>query len=322
MVASSSTSDILVIGAGSIGRRHAANLTALGVHVHLFDVAQDMVVRLCDDQGYTAVYDLKNELLEGHCSAAIVCTPNHLHIPVAMEVAEAGLHLFIEKPLSHTYEGVNTLINTIDNRKLIAMAGFNLRFEPGLRYIRSHLDPQNVAFAHMESGSHMPSWRAGTDYRKTYSANRSMGGGIILDDVHELDYVCWLFGYPEEVSCEYGQYSNFKIDVEDTADFHFRYQDKSVTIHSDYLQRRYTRTCKICMKDGYSIEWVFGDHVTIQRDDGAITFNYKENFEINDLYLQEMKEFLRCVQECRIPESDLENAAKILRIALRAKGEL
>jgi predicted dehydrogenase len=313
---------IVVIGAGSIGRRHAENLTRLGASVGMYDVATEYLTDLCREKGYEPVRDLDKAIKKEHYDAALVCTPNHLHITMARKTVDADLDLFVEKPLSHSYDGVEDLLWTVAKKELVAMAGFNLRFEPGLLHLKKTIDPKRVAFAQIDAGSHMPTWRPGTDYRKTYSANRSMGGGIILDDVHELDYACWLFGYPQTVLCSYGRFSSLEIDVEDTADFHLRYPDKLVTVHSDYLQKRYTRRCKICYRDGHAVEWTFGDRVVEYLDDRELLFSYKDRFSVNDLYVEEMRTFLDCIRKRRVPESDLTNAARILKIAISAKQDL
>lgn len=314
-------STILVIGAGSIGKRHAANLGKLGTSVDIYDVNQDLAKRVSVETGCKLVPDLDRALWDGNYHAAIVCTPNHLHIPVAHKVADASINLFVEKPLSHSLDGVEALINKVKRSGLICMAGFNLRYEPGLQFIKKILKPEDVAFARIEYGSYLPSWRPQSDYRKIYSANRSMGGGIILDDVHEIDYACWLWGYPDKVYCSFGKFSNLEIDVEDTAEFFLRYTDKLVSLHCDYIQRKYTRQCKICLKNGDTIEWVFGDNVTVYSDKEGEIYSYKNQFNANDMYIAEMKEFLDCIEKKRIPESNLDNAKKILIIALEAKGD-
>lgn len=310
---------ILIIGAGSIGRRHAANLAALGTDISVFDVNRDALRLVCSENSWSPVFDLDSCLEKQNYDAAIICTPNHLHIPCAQKALDAGLHIFVEKPLSHNLDGVDSLIESCNRKGLIGMAGFNLRFEPGLQFIKKRLDPTRVAFAHIEFGSYLPSWRLGTDYTKGYSANKSMGGGIILDDVHEIDYACWLFGYPGSVRSAAGTYGNLAIDVEDVADMQLSYPDKLVTIHMDYLQRRYTRRCKICFRDGYSMEWIFGDRVTEFSDTGEKTYSYHDTFVANDMYLAEMQHFLSSIRAGTPVESTLENAAYVLRVALGAK---
>jgi len=313
---------ILVIGAGSIGRRHAANLFDLGAHVSMYDVNTALLEEFCENSHFFAVYDLDLDLKTKDYTAALICTPTSLHIPYAQKVAEAGINLFIEKPLSHSLEGVNHLVDTVKTNRLLTMAGFNLRFEPGLMFIKKNLKPDNVAFANIEFGSYLPEWRPGIDYRDVYSARKSMGGGIILDDVHELDYACWLFGYPESICSSFGTCSSLEIDVEDVADIQMRYRNKLVTIHMDYLQRIYTRQCKIVMKDGFCIEWVYGDHATFFFDAGEQSIHYKNTFSANDMYKNEMREFLSCLETHKNPESNLNNAVTILKIALEAKREL
>jgi predicted dehydrogenase len=313
---------IIIIGAGSIGRRHATNLTALGTDVSMFDVNQEFLNTVCSENNWDPIHDLNFALDQDQYDAAIICTPTNLHIPYAQKAVDAGLHIFIEKPLSHTMNGIENLIAAQKQKGLIGMAGFNLRYEPGLQYIKQHLDPARVAFAHVESGSYLPGWRPGTDYTKGYSANKSMGGGIILDDVHEIDYACWLFGYPNSVLCTFGTYGGLDIDVEDVADMHLHYPDKIVTIHSDYLQRRYTRICKICFRDGYSMEWIFGDHVTEYTEAGENTYSYGDRFTPNDMYFDEMHDFISCIKNDTPPDSSLENAVHILKIALVAKKEM
>jgi predicted dehydrogenase len=313
--------NLLVIGAGSIGRRHARNLLSLGAAVYLFDVNSDLLTETCSVEGFIPCPDLGIALRQQQIDAALVCTPTHLHIPIAMQVAGEGIDLFIEKPLSHSLDGVDELIQTVNARNIIAMMGFMLRYEPGLRYLKEHVRKEDIAFAQLEFGSHMPLWRKGVDYRTVYSANRSMGGGTILDDVHELDYACWLLGYPGNVTAVSGTFSSFDIDVEDTAMIIFGYPDKIVSIHSDYLQRRYSRGCKLVDREGYSMEWIFGDSVVIHDSRGKHTFSYADSFDVNQLYIDEMRHFLDCIRSRTRPESDLENARDIMKIALAAKHE-
>ena len=311
---------ILIIGAGSIGRRHAANLTRLGCQLAIHDVAREHLHSVCRENGYSPIDNLSAALNTGDFRAAIICTPNNQHVSSALMAVDAGLDIFIEKPLSDSMEGVGDLISSVRRSGCIAMAGFNLRFEPGLAYLKKKIDPLQVAFARIEFGSWLPDWRKGVDYRKVYSANKSMGGGIILDDVHELDYACWLMGYPEKVHCAFGKFSNLEIDVEDVADIHFGYLNKLVTIHMDYLQRQYTRKCRICLKDGQIIEWIYGSGVNEYGPDSNTNhYSYGSTFDPNIMYSDEISAFLNCIKYRIQPESGLDNAMKILKIALMAK---
>jgi predicted dehydrogenase len=310
---------ILVVGAGSIGCRHAGNLRALGCEVGVYDVSGERMRACCATTGSGEVPDLAEALASGAFNAAVICTPTVHHVPTAQACADAGLHLFIEKPLSDRLEGVDRLIDTVRSRDLMCMVGFNLRYEPGLVWLKQNLDPRTIAFGRVEFGSYLPSWRPEQDYRLVYSARKELGGGIVLDDVHEIDYPCWIFGYPRRVSSTAGRFGNLDIDVEDTAEIQLIYPDRVITLHMDYLQRRYTRRAEFCTREGYSVSWVFGNAVTWTDADGAHTHAYGADFRINDLYVAEMQDFLTTLAGGRTPPSTLENGAEILRIALQVK---
>ena len=238
---------------------------------------------------------------------------------MAQACADAGLHLFIEKPLSDRFTGVEHLLETVRSRDLTGMVGFNLRYEPGLLWLKQNIDPRTIAFGRVEFGSYLPSWRPEQDYRLGYSARKDLGGGIVLDDVHEIDYPCWIFGLPQRVQSTAGRFGGLDINVEDTAEIQLIYPDQVLTIHMDYLQRKYTRRAMFCTRDGYSISWVFGEGVTWSDAGGDHTYSYGADFRINDLYVAEMQEFLTSLAGGRTPQSSLANGAEILRIALQVK---
>lgn len=310
---------ILVVGAGSIGRRHAGNLHALGCDVGVHDVSAERMKECCAASGCRVVPDLGQALASGGFNAAVICTPTTNHVPAAQACAEAGLHIFIEKPLSDRYPGVNHLLETVRSRDLIAMVGFNLRYEPGLRWLKQNLDPRTIAFGRVEFGSYLPGWRPEQDYRTVYSAKKELGGGIILDDVHEIDYPCWIFGYPRKVQSTSGRFGKLDIDVEDTAEIQLIYPDQVLTVHMDYLQRKYTRRAMFCTREGYVCTWVFGVGVTWTDTAGEHAYTYADDFHINDLYVAEMQDFLASLAGGPSPQSSLANGAEILRIALQVK---
>ncbi len=310
---------VLVIGAGSIGRRHSKNLKELGAEVLINDTNIALMEKVACEGGFQAITDIDKTLAREDLDGALICTPNNHHLTFARKTIEAGLDTFIEKPLSHSYDGVQELIDLVKSNGVKVMCGFNMRYEAGLVKLKQLLNPQAVAFATIESGSFLPEWRKGTDYRNTYSAHRDQGGGIILDGIHELDYACWLFGYPQDIMCSCGRFSNQEIDVEDTAHMNLVYKDKLVSVHLDYVQRKYTRRAKVCNRDGYGMEWSFGDRVVSYTPEGEKTYSYRDSFDVNRMYVEEMSGFLRCLRFGERPSSDLENASRILQLALKAR---
>jgi predicted dehydrogenase len=315
----------LVVGCGSIGQRHIKNLIALGAdHVIAFDsrsarreeVAANLEVVTVD--ALEAAWAMRPEV-------CVIAAPSSLHIPLAWEAARRGCHLFIEKPLSHTWDGVQDLLDCVQEHGLTTLVGCNLRFHPGLRVVRKFLTDRTIGriiAARVEVGQYLPDWHPEEDYRQGYSARRELGGGIILDAIHEIDYSRWLLGEVTSAVCMADKLSQLEIDTEDTAALLLRFASGAVgEIHLDYIQRSYSRTCQIIGEEG-TIHWDYAAgqvrHYSAQSKSWEVHSN-PDNWQPNQMYLDEMRHFLACLAGEEQPELNVNEAAKVLRIALAAK---
>jgi predicted dehydrogenase len=171
---------------------------------------------------------------------------------------ERGCHVLVEKPIAASAEGIPALLALAAERDRVVAVGFNLRFHPGpsgvARVVHSGAigDP---LLARFDFGSHLQDWRPGTDYRRSYSARSELGGGVLLDVIHELDYAGWLLGRAEQASAVLGYTGTLEIDVEDHVLARVRYASGargSFTL--DYLDRSYRRGCRVIGSEA-SAEW-------------------------------------------------------------------
>ncbi|MBU1179646.1 Gfo/Idh/MocA family oxidoreductase, partial [Patescibacteria group bacterium] len=227
---------ILVVGFGSIGRRHVKNLLSLGV--------DDILLYRRSKKGNEfniPEYDDLDEALAQKPDAVLIANPTALHIPIAIKAARVGAHLFIEKPLSHNLEGVEELSRIIKEKGLISMIAYQYRFHPALQKIKELIDSGvlgKIIFGRVEVGQYLPDWHPGEDYRKGYSARKDLGGGVILTLIHEIDYLTWLLGKPKSVSSVAGHFSNLEIDIEDLAEISVKYENGALgQIHLDCIQK-------------------------------------------------------------------------------------
>src|SRR5437762_1482389 len=171
-------SHVAVLGCGSIGRRHVKNLQAIGgVELLPFEAdatARDEAIR---ELGLRVASSL-GEVWRWNPEIAIVAAPTNLHVPLALEAARHGCHLFIEKPLSHSHEGLDVLAAEAENRRLVTLVGCNMRFHPGPRTVKNLLEAGKIGevlSARIEAGSYLPEWRPWQDYRTSYSASPEWG---------------------------------------------------------------------------------------------------------------------------------------------------
>jgi predicted dehydrogenase len=320
-----SPSRFLLVGCGSIGKRHIRNLGVLGVSdIVAFDSRKDRRDEVTSTLGVETVGSLETAW-KYDPEVVLVTVPTSLHVPIALEAASRRCHLFIEKPLSNSCEGVELLLRTVRQKELVTLVGCNLRFHPGLKTVKSLLADGSigtVVAARVEVGQYLPDWHPWEDYRQSYSARRELGGGVILDAIHEIDYIRWLLGEVAGTTCLAGKLSRLDIETEDTAGILLRFANGTVgEVHLDYVQRAYSRTCQIIGDDG-TLHWDYTAGTV--RWFSAETKQWKvypnpDGWETNHMYLDEMNHFLRCLAGEDEPTLDIFDAARVLQIALAAK---
>lgn len=292
----------LVVGYGSMGARHAKNLKKI------LKRKEDIIV--CRQPGqdkapYFETFFNLNKALAKKPTAVIIATPPSSHMPIALKCANQGCHLFIEKPLANNLKGAVELTALAKRKKLKVMLGCNFRFHPGLKRLKRLIEKKRVGkiiSIIVQVGQYLPDWRPNKKYQEIYSAQKSLGGGVVLDLIHELDSLYWLCGKPKTVFAFCDKLSNLKIDVEDTADILLKFKNKiQANIHLDYVQRQAQRRYQI-----------IGEKRTISWD-------YFRHPNRNKMYLDEMRHFVQCVRKQKRPLIDLEQGMEVLKIALAVK---
>ena len=315
--------NILIIGCGSIGERHIRNLKALSSGEILAYDTDDKRLALIREKYHVRTYGHLEEALDQRIDAFIICVPPNLHVPFALKGIECNAHLFIEKPLSHNLESVDSLLEQANHKGLVINVGYNLRFHPGLRLVKQFIDQGRIGkilAARVESGQYLPDWHPWEDYRCMYAAKKELGGGIILDGSHEIDYIRWLIGEVDAVSCFAGKLSSLEVDTEDTAEIILRFSGGELAgVHLDFIQRAYSRSCKLIGEEGTIVWDYLGKEVGVFSAQTGSWENTIIEFEPNEMYVEEMKHFIKCLKGEETPLTDGINAKQVLRIALAAK---
>lgn len=318
----------VVLGAGSIGLRHLRNVLALGHDV--VAVCDPSAERLEEARRLVASSCLltsdETRALDTEADAVVVCSPTAAHVAQARAAVARGRHVFVEKPLSHALDGTDALVREAAAARRTVLVGCNLRFLPSLVLVKRLLDDGRIGrplSARAHCGYYLPYWRPHTDYRHGYGARQASGGGIILDSIHEFDYLAWLMGPPREVFCYAGRVSTLEIDTEDTADVLLRFAYGAVAnVHLDYLQRTYRRSCDLIGEDGL-IAWDYiAQSVSLfGKDDRKLeVFQESINTERNQMFVDEMRHFVRAVEGAEPPALDAAGGRGVLSVALAAKA--
>lgn len=311
---------VLVVGTGSIGRRHIANLCALGADVSAFSYRGTAGVAPLD--GVRMAPDLE-QALDGDLDAVVVANRTDLHIEVALKAARRKKHLFIEKPLSVSLAGCNELCNLTEANHIVVEAGFMLRFHPNLRFVKQVLSDGSLGeLMHLRAsvGQWLPDWRPTTDHRKGYGATRSTGGGVILDLIHELDLAQWLAGPVVDVTAMARHVDSLEIETEAIAQIGLRMESGALAqIHLDYVRPGYGRSLEIVGERGV-LSWDYVTGVVMRSgSDGIVTEVHRvpADFERNCMFRDHIAHFLTRIQNPALPAaSSLQESIAAMRVAL------
>lgn len=312
---------VLIAGLGSIGRRHLHNLVRLGVQDIILYRTFNSTITNDDLTKYPTETSLEKALATKP-DAVIIANPTALHMDVAIPAAQAGCHLFLEKPISHSLENVNELVQIVQQKNAAVFVGYQFRFHPGLMRIKELLAEQAIGHpvsAAVHWGEYLPGWHPWEDYRKGYSARKDLGGGLVLTLSHPLDYLRWLFGDVHQVWGLTGQSGKLQIQVEDTAEIGIRFINGTLgTVHLDYIQRPPEHSLKIIGDEG-TLLWnnqTGGVKLYQVGKNEWQEFPVPDGFERNTMFLTEMRHFLDVITGKAKPNCTLDDGIKALELSL------
>lgn len=297
---------LLVVGLGSIGRRHARVARCVRPGLEVAAWRHRATAEPLPTDVASVVWSL-DDALAFRPDAAVIASPASHHIEAARALAEAGVHLLVEKPIAAHPDGVEELIAECARRNLVLMTGYNLRFLPSLQRLRALINAGvigTVLSVRAEAGQYLPSWRPDTDYRTSVSAQAALGGGVLLELSHEFDYLRWLFGEVAWVQARVSRQSALEIDVEDTAHVVIGFVASPVgskvvaSVSLDLIRHDATRSCTVIGADG-TLRWTAQSGVVEVFHAGAAGWEQlsADPVDRDASYFAEWVSFLSCIEQ-------------------------
>jgi predicted dehydrogenase len=320
---------VLIVGLGSIGRRHVGIIRTLFPNINIIVLRH----KRCDSGDIRALGLHKcvtsiNEALESNPQAAIISNPASKHLEVAKKLASKGINLLIEKPISDSSKGIQELIDICYLNKAILMTGYNLRFLPSLIEFKKQIHSRKIGKIYSirsEIGQYLPSWRPETDYRNSVSAQRNLGGGTLLELSHEIDYLSWIFGRVGWVKSHVSKQSDLEIDVEDSAYVILGFEEidgvvLTASLNIDFIRHDTTRKCFAIGERG-TLLWdgITGQVKFFEKSSTHWEVLFSSTPDRDFTYMEEVKSFFTSVESNTSPSISGEDGLQIVNIVENIK---
>lgn len=304
---------ILIIGIGSIAKKHITAIRELNIKCDLFALRSSSSSKIVD--GVINLYSLE-ELNNFKFDFAIISNPTHLHSKYINLLTELGVNLFIEKPAVNEIGLLDELSVKINHHGIKTYVACNLRFHPCIIYLKNYLMQHCkmiINEVNVYCGSYLPDWRPDLDFRKNYSVSHVLGGGVHLDLFHEIDYTYWLFGMPLLSKNFKSSKSTLKIDAYDYANYLLTYKNFNVSIILNYYRKDPKRTIEIVFNDDTWIIDLLKNTIVNYKSE---TIFKDDAFDIQNTYKDQMSYFIEKISTDQIPMNTFSESINPLKIAL------
>lgn len=331
--------NVLIIGLGSIGQRHLRNINKIFPKTTFFAYRKKFKTPSLNNLNKVVSYNLKKKfkinylkdlknLYKFKIHAAFICSPSRHHIKEAIEITKQKIHVFIEKPLGSSLRGVAKLKKIINKNNVNSMIGYQMRFNPMIKYLKKIINSKQngkINQVSIHHGESIKNFHTYEDYRNLYASKKQLGGGVVLTQIHEIDYFLYLFSdYKIEKFKSFAKKnSNLEINVEDTLSSIFLLKKNKENLICNINLNCYETPTKRSIILVYENKRIEADFIKKK-----IIFYYKNRTKIkffkfsrNEIFINEIKYFFsHVIKNQKIPKTlNIENGIKTLKFALELK---
>lgn len=299
---------VLIIGLGSIARKHISALRKLIPNVEVFALRSKRPAN--QYEFVTNLFDL--DKVPDNIDFAIISNPTSEHHQTILDLIPLGYPLFIEKPVLSSLDSADELAKKIRNKKITTYTACNLRFHPLIGFLKKEFDKRKPLEYNSYCGSYLPNWRPEQDYRKNYSARKELGGGVDLDLIHEIDYCYYLLGEPLTKQKFAAKKSKLEINSSDVAHYVFEYDQTSAFITLNYYRRDAKRSIECVWENKTWYVDLLEKKIVTHKNEIV----FERAIDLKETYIYQMAYFIDCLKKGNKPRNDFEEALITLKMAL------
>lgn len=302
---------ILIIGLGSIARKHLAAIRQIEPEAEIYALRSSLNADLVP--GIQNIYSWED--LKSKPDFILISNPTSLHEDSIIKSFKYQCPLFIEKPALNNPGNSKKIGEAIRSHKITTYVACNLRFHPAINFFKKYLkeNPCIINEVNIYCGSYLPDWRPGKNFREQYSSQAELGGGVHLDLIHELDYCLWLFGKPLKINGLKRNSSSLKIDAVDFASYQLIYETFNTNITLNYFRRDSKRVMEVLTEHDTLLLDLLTCRITSLNKNQVL---FEQTFEMKDTYFLQMQYFMDCIKGQQKPMNGFDEAVETLEMAL------
>ena len=303
---------ILIIGLGSIAKKHITVIKFLYPNCNIYALRSDRK-NVSEIEGVINVFNIEDIKEKLYC--IFITNPTSLHNEAINKCLYLKVPLLIEKPVFDKVSENKLLIHTINSKNIITYIACNMRFHPAIIFLKKYLEENicEINEVNIYCGSFLPDWRKNDDYKRSYSANPELGGGVHLDLIHEIDYIFWLFGKPKNVNSIKRNVSTLDILAYDFASYTLEYPKFCANLILNYYRKIAKRNIELVLSnDILDIDLI---NCTVINARNEIIFS-KNDYNILETYNNQIEYFFKCIDNALLPMNDINESFEILKLAL------
>lgn len=316
---------VLVIGTGSVGRRHTKNLLKICPEAKVALLRRDN-----REDEFSRKFDavVVNDIYKGLDWApdfVIIASPSSTHVDYLQHILAVNCPVYVEKPIVTNEAQLKQIAVLANNYSAQSIVGCNLRYLPSVKLIKQILkrgDLGNVVRASFTAGQWLPDWRPDADYRTSYSADVNLGGGVLFDLIHEVDMSNWFFGPFDFALARTGKYSGLEISSEDTAVILLDNTKEGimVSINLDYVSRRPVRRYEIVGENGTLIWDLQEKQLRVESAvEVVVITDSHEDFDVDATYINALDELINSIKNDVPTSHDIFEGMRVVQLLLDAR---
>lgn len=311
---------LLVVGAGSVGKRHLRNFSSLGCLVSALDPRPDRLAEAAQAapivEGFASLEAALSQ--SSTFSGVVICSPPRFHVAQALAALELDLPVYLEKPASTDAGSAARLRDAVASARAPLLLGYTFRWWEPLRELKSRLEQKVIGqVLHVRGvmSAHLADWHPWERYQEFFMASKELGGGALLDESHLVDLMLWLFGAPDRLFAKVERLSSLEIDTDDNVDAWFSFAGgMRLSLHLDLYGRPHERSITVTGERG-TLFWSF-DHncLRFSASAGPEWEDKRFSCERNDMFVSAAKEFLQVIETGQEPFCSARDGYEVLRL--------